>query len=340
MEGRKGRAPALTRLVVVVAGALVAALGAWSALALWIDGPRDRVAAGLLVAACVAAIAFSLARVRPPLRALAAALVPAALVLVWWLRIPPSNARDWQPDVARTPTAEIQDGVVTLSDVRHFAYRSETDFSVRWETRRIELDKVAGLDLFVSFWGPTLYAHTILSWDIEGAPPLAASIETRKEKGESYSALRGFFRQYEIVYVLADERDVVQLRTGFRGEEVHLYRLTTPPARARALLLSYLEEANELARKPAWYNALTLNCTTAIWHNLHAIAPDVGFDWRLLANGYIDELAYAHGTLDRRLPLAELRARGNITAQAKRCAGRDDFSSCIREGVPLPPPRR
>ena len=273
------------------------------------------------------------------MRSLSASGLVCAVLLAWWLSLAPSNDRDWQPDVARTPTAEREGGVVTLRDVRHFDYRSETDFAERWETRRYDLDRVEGLDLFVSFWGPTLYAHTILSWQFADAPPLAASIETRKEKGEAYSAVRGFFRQYELVYVLADESDVVRLRTGYRGERVLLYRLATPPQAARALLEQYLAEANALARRPAWYNAFTQNCTTGIWRNVRAIAPDTRFDWRLVANGRLDELLYERGTLDTRLPLAELRARSDVTAQARRCGEGADFSSCIREGLPLPASR-
>jgi hypothetical protein len=330
---------ALKLLANGAAGALLVALAVWSALALWFDGPTSRVAAGLLAAALLVAVGAPPTLARSRAKGLALALVPVAIVLAWWLRIPPSNARDWQPDVARTPTAEIRDGVATLRDVRRFDYRSETDYSERWETREIPLDAVERLDLLVSFWGPTLYAHTILSWDIEGQPPIAASIETRKEKGESYSAVRGFFRQYELAYVIADERDVVKLRTSFRGERVRLYRLSTSKGRARALLEHYLVRANGLASRPAWYNALSLNCTTAIWQNLRTVAPDVGFDWRLLANGYLDELAYERGTVDTRLPLAELRQRSDITERARLCADRDDFSSCIREGVPTPPQR-
>jgi hypothetical protein len=258
----------------------------------------------------------------------------------WWSAIPPRNDRDWQPDVARTPTAERQGSVVTVRDVRDFDYRTETDFTERWEERRYDLDRVVGLDLFVIYWGPTLYAHTILSWGFEDSAPLAASIETRKEKGESYSAVLGFFRQYELVYVLADERDVVRLRTNYRGEQVFLYRLTTSRAGARALLEQYLGEADTLAREPAWYNAFTENCTTSIWRNVRAISPGSPFDWRLLANGYLDQLVYERGLVDTSLPFAELRQRSDITERAKACGSRDDFSRCIREGLPTPRVRR
>ena len=333
-------ARALGGLLRVAAATLTVLLALWGAAAIWIDGPASRSLAGLVVAAFLAPVAVVLARVRPLLHACLWALATCAAVLCWWLSIRPSNDRDWQPDVARTPTAERLGSVVTVRGVRDFDYRRETDFTERWQERRYDLDRVVGLDLFVSYWGPTLYAHTILSWDFEDSPPLAASIETRKEKGESYSAVLGFFRQFELVYVLADERDVVRLRTSYRGEQVFLYRLTTSRAGARALLEQYLEEANALAREPAWYNAFTENCTTAIWRNVRALSPDNPFDWRLLANGHLDRMLYERGRVDTSLPFAELRQRSDITDRAKACGSRDDFSRCIREGLPTPVARR
>lgn len=323
-----------------VAGGLTVAFALWAAAAIWIDGPASRPLAAALAAAVLAAVVALLARVRPLRRAWLLTLAPCVVVAAWWLSIPPRNDRDWQGDVARTATAERQGSIVTVRDVRDFDYRSETDFEERWETRRYDLDRVAGLDLFVSYWGPTLYAHTILSWDFEGSPPLAVSIETRKEKGESYSAVRGFFRQFELAYVVADERDVVRLRTSYRGERVLLYRLATPPGHARALLEQYLLEANALAAQPAWYNAFTENCTTAIWRNVRALAPDRPWDWRLLANGYVDRMLYERGALDTSRPFAELRASSDVTERARACGERHDFSRCIREGLPSPAARR
>lgn len=319
---------------------MTALVALWGAAAIWVDGPASRSLAGLLVAAFLVSVTVVLARVRPLVHACLWALAVGAAVGCWWSSIPPRNDRDWQPDVARTPTAERQGSVVTVRDVRDFDYRTETDFTERWEERRYDLDRVVGLDLFVIYWGPTLYAHTILSWGFEDSAPLAASIETRKEKGESYSAVLGFFRQYELVYVLADERDVVRLRTNYRGEQVFLYRLATSRAGARALFEQYVGEANTLAREPAWYNAFTENCTTSIWRNVRAISPGSPFDWRLLANGYLDQLAYERGLVDTSLPFAELRQRSDITERAKACGSRDDFSRCIREGLPTPRARR
>ncbi len=325
--------------MLVAAGGSTAALALWGAAAIWIDGPSSRPVAGLLAAAFLAAVALPFIQVRSFPQACLWAFASCVGIGCWWSSIPPSNDRDWQPDVARTPTAERQGRLVTVRDVRAFDYRSEVDFTERWETRGHDLDQVSGLDLFVSYWGPTLYAHTILSWEFEEGPPLAVSIETRKEKGESYSALLGFFRRFELFYVVADERDVVRLRTSYRGERVFLYRLATPRAGARALLEQYLSELNALAAKPAWYNAFNENCTTAIWRNVRVIAPDMPFDWRLLTNGYLDEMAYERGIVDTSLPFAELRRRSEITERAKACGSRPDFSTCIREGLPARPAR-
>lgn len=323
---------------IVVAGSI-----GWAALALWLDGPTSRPLAGTLVAGfVVAAIAMPIG-VRPLRRALVAVLVLWLAVLTWWLWIPARADRDWQPDVARLPSADIHGDVVTIHNVRNFDYRSETDFTERWEDRTFDLSHVRGVDGFFSFWGPTLIAHTIVSWEFDDGPPVAVSIETRKERGEEYSSVRGFFRQYELYYVVADERDVVRLRTNYRGEQVFLYRLRGSPGFARQLLLSYLTRVNELARAPRWYNALTHNCTTSI--RAHVLEAQVQqaqvtypLDWRLLVNGKLDELLYERGQIATSLPLDELRARSDVTARAKAADQDARFSDRIREDLPPRPP--
>jgi hypothetical protein len=181
----------LLLLVLVVAGV------GWSPLALWFDGPNSRLLAAMMGAAIVVASSLLVAFVRPLPRGLLAALLPVVVVILWWIAIPPTNSRDWTPDVARTARAVFDHEFVTIKNVRNFKYRSETDYDQRWETRTFKLDQIQGVDLFLSFWGPTQIAHTIVSWEFDHSQHLAISIETRKSKGESYSALRGFFRQYE-----------------------------------------------------------------------------------------------------------------------------------------------
>jgi hypothetical protein len=323
------------RVITVIV--ILAGVG-WGAAAIWFDGPSSRPLAGLLGATFVLAAIGALLFVRPFGRAELLSAVLVGFVLTWWLSIPPSNDRDWQPDVARPAFVERHGNRVTIHNVRNFDYRSETDFAEHWETRTFDLDRLSGVDLFLSFWGPTLIAHTIMSWQFDDGSHLAVSIETRKEKGESYSAVRGFFRQYELYYVVADERDVIRLRTTYRGEQVFLYRLNASNERARAVLLDYLEEIDRLARQAKWYNALTHNCTTAIRYHVQRVAPTNRWSWKILANGYLDELLYERRGIDTSIPFSELRARSDITGKAKAAGRSAAFSARIREGLLLPKP--
>ena len=218
--------------------------------------------------------------------------------------------------------------------MRDFAYRSENDYDANWVTRKYDLSKLEHLDMFFSFWGPTDIAHTIMSWSFAEGPALAISIETRKEKGESYSALLGFFRQYELYYVVARERDVIGVRDRFRGEHTYLYRLSAPPELARELLLSYVKEINQIAEHPEWYNAFTGNCTTSIRNRVLSAGRAVPLDWRLFANGHLPELLYERGSLDQSLPFEELVAKSEITERAKAAGNAEDFSQQIRKGLP------
>ncbi len=270
-------------------------------------------------------------------RVLVAGLAGLA-VLAWWITLVPSNDRDWLTDVAEQPSAVIDGDRLTVHNVRNFRYRSETDYDAAWETRNYDLADLRAIDLYLVYWGPTLIAHTLLSWEFEDGAGnrdyLAISIETRKEKGETYSALLGFFRQYELYYVVADERDVIGLRANHRDEQVYLYRLAASPETARAVLLDYFAAINDLAKQPRWYNAMTHNCTTAARKHSIAVAGKSAWDWRFLLNGSIDELAYERGTLDTTLPFDELRRRSNITERSKAAALGPEYSDVIRNGLP------
>jgi hypothetical protein len=326
----------------ILSAPIFVALIAWGAAALWFDGPASRPLAGLAAAAFVVAALTALLGPRPRWLGVLAFAAVFAVLLAWWLSITPRNDRDWYRDVRVTPTAEIQGDRLIVHGVRNFTYRSETDYDERWEDRTYDLSKLDGLDLFMAYWGSPSIAHTILSWQFEGSLPLAVSIETRKEVGEEYSAIRGFFRQYELYYVVADERDVIGLRTNQRGEQVFLYRLRTPPERARRLLLSYAEAMNGLARTPRWYNAFSHNCTTTIETHARQLASDGGpapvFDWRLYVNGRLDELLWEQGVVSRALPFPALRAASDVTARARAAGDDPAFSARIRDGLPARPP--
>jgi hypothetical protein len=263
-----------------------------------------------------------------------------AAVVMWWSSLAPSNARDWLPDVANAPTATFDGHFVTIHNVRNFTYRTETDYTPQWETRTYDLDQITGLDIFLSKWGSPYIAHTIMSWDFANGPPLAISIETRKERGEEYSAVRGFFRQYELYYVVADERDVIGVRASHRGEQVSLYRLAVAPEVARKLLVNYLQAADDLAKQPRWYNALSQNCTTTIRVHVLQIGIAQPWDYRILVNGKLPEMFYERRSINTDLPLAEMLAQSDVTARAKAAGGAPDFSARIREGLPARPPFR
>ena len=306
----------------------------WACAALWFDGPASRMIAGVLAVGFAAVGLALLIMLRPLWKSIAGYLVLFGVVLIWWFGIEPSNQRQWLPEVAQLPRVTIEGDQVTLENVRNFEYHSETDFSEHWETRSYDLSQLRGIDFFMSYWGSPWIAHTIVSWDFGNGQHLAISIETRKEVGEEYSAILGFFRQFELYYVVADERDLIGVRTNHRGELVRRYRLGTPPEVARAILVDYFEEINRLAEQPHWYNAMTQNCTTTIRHHVQHVAPTNPFNWRILVNGTLDELGYMRGTIDNSLPFEEVRRRADITERAKAAGISPDFSARIRMVAP------
>jgi hypothetical protein len=333
MEGTR-----LKRLLIAILIVAVLFASVWEVLALLYAGHGEgAVARAIAVAMLVLGSLAAFIWLRPFWRALAAWGVGFLAILVWFNTLRPSNDRDWQPDVAKVAWAEVSGDKLTFHNVRDFDYRSETDFTPRYEDRVYDLSKLRGVDLFMSYWGSPAIAHTIMSWDFEGSRPLAISIETRKSEGQEYSAVKGFFRHYEIIYVAADERDVVRVRTNYRGEDDYLYRLKATPEQARALLMDYVATMNALAKTPEFYNALVDNCTTSIRQHVQRIAVNpTSLDWRLLANGYGDQMLYERGRIDTRLPFAEMRAKSNITAKAKALDQDPAFSQGIREGLPDP----
>jgi hypothetical protein len=257
-----------------------------------------------------------------------------AVVMAGWLLMLPSNSRNWQPDVALLPFADIKGSMVTIHNVRNCDYRSETDYTVRHYDRTYDLNSLKSVDLSLVYWGSPYIAHTMLSFGFSDGGVVCISAETRKEAGEAYSSIKGFFRKYELTYVVADERDLIGLRTGYRGELVYLYRLEESADLVRQVFLDYLREVNSLVDHPRWYNALTGNCMTGFRINTAPYNPDSRVDWRLVVNGSIDEMLYEGKAIYTGLPFAELKKRSLINPRA---IGQDkfpDFSQRIRVGLP------
>jgi hypothetical protein len=320
---------------------LVAMAAAWGALALWYAGPGPAaLRAGLATLLVVAAILAIRGIARRDPRWLGAFAALMVALLGWYATLEPRNDRQWQRDVAVLPTAEIDGDRVILRNVRNFAYRSETDYTPRYEDLTLDLRELDSLDLFAVYWAGDAIAHIMLSFGF-GDEHVTVSIETRKEEGEAYSALAGFFRQYELIYVVGDERDLVRLRTTYREppEQVYLYRLAGRPENARRLFLQYLEEINRLAAQPEFYNTLTTNCTTNVLMHARAVSDRFPFSWKVLLSGYFPEYVYDAGSLDRSMPFAELRGKSLINGRAAAAGDAPDFSQQIREGLPRAPPR-
>jgi hypothetical protein len=314
-------------------GCVLLLLTLWAAAALSFDVRVSWLRAPLAVLYLLAVLAVWI-RVKGRWRKMGLTAGGFVLVLGWWFSLRPSNDRDWQPDLAVLAYADIEGTKVTVHNIRNCDYRTETDFDVRHYDKTFDLDRIRTAELYMVYWGSPHMAHTMVSFGFQGGDYLCFSIETRKEKGEGYSAVKGLFRQFELVYVAADERDVVRLRTNYRqGEEAYLFRLNGSPEQVGVFFLNYLRRLNSLRRWPEWYSALTHNCTTSI-RTQRAASDRAPWDWRMLANGHGDELLYERGMIATNLPLAELKQRAHVNTRARAADKAADFSRLIRQGVP------
>jgi Domain of unknown function (DUF4105) len=304
---------------------------AWSLGAIYFDFPKaSAFAAILFVIAIIAIVIF----VRGKLLRLATVFAAFAIVVLWWLTLKPSNDRAWQRDVAKTPWAEINGDEVTIHNVRNCDYRTDTDFTPHWETRTVRLSQITGMDVAINYWGSPWIAHPIVSFQFSDGLPLCFSIETRKTMGQQYSTLKGFYRQYTLIYVVADERDCIRLRTNYRREQVYLYHTLASPGQARERFREYINTLNTLHESPRWYNAVTSNCTTSI-RAQRAVNLRAPWDWRILFNGKADEMLYQdHAVATGGLSFAELKQRSLIDERARAADQNPDFSKIIREGLP------
>jgi len=267
------------------------------------------------------------------LRAVAGFSILFIAVLVWWFSIAPSNDRVWQTDVSRLAYATIEGDRVTVHNVRNFRYRTETDSTPAWYDKTYDLSKLESVDLFAVYWMGPAIAHTILSFGFGGNDYLAVSIEARKEADEGYSAIKGFFRQYELIYIVADESDVIRLRTDYRNdppEDVYRFRLKGGPEIGRQFFLEYMATINDLRIRPRFYNTLLANCTNLIWMHAQFNPDRVPFSWKILASGYGPEYLYDMGRLDTSVPFAELQKRGYVNPIARQLGDDPAFSQKIR----------
>jgi hypothetical protein len=271
---------------------------------------------------------------RPRIVARLAIVLGFAIILGWWLTVPPSSNRDWKPEVAVLAHADLNGDQLTIHNLRNFDYQTAGTFTPRYETRTYDLTKLKGLDIFLSTWGSGIMGHPLVSFDFGRDNHLAFSIEIRPEKGESFDPIGSIYRQYELIYIPADERDVVRVRSNYRPREsVFIYRVKATPEQARERLMQYITRLNELHARPEWYNVVTANCTTSI-RTQNPRAKRLPWDWRILFNGSADAMLYERGALDQTYSFEELKRRSRINEPAQAADDAPDFSVRIRQGLP------
>jgi len=323
----------------ICASALVVApLSAWTTAALWfrlaLPEWARAVACGVVALGALATIVALFTAARWRARSLFA--LTFAGVIIWWSSIQPPADGDWAPDVAQQTTGTLDGDILRLSDVRDFDWKTDADFTERWSERSYDLSKLKSLDLFLSYWAGPQMAHLIMSFGFDDGQELAWSIEVRREKSGQYSPVADAFKSHTVVFLATTERDSVRLRSNVRGEDERLYRLRASPQAARTLLLQYVAEANALKRKPAFYNSITTNCTTAVVQMIRAVGGTLPLDWRLLVNGYLPGYLYDRRAVVTSIPLSELMALASIDERARAADQSPDFSRLIRVGVPSP----
>jgi Domain of unknown function (DUF4105) len=257
-------------------------------------------------------------------------------VVIWWVALMPSHTRDWDKAVAQLPAITITGNTATIQNVRSFTWRTEADADQLWTTRTIDLTKIEGVDMFFSYWSGPYIAHLVVSFPVAGETPVAFSIEIRREKGESYSPIAGFFKQYELAILAAEETDIIRLRTDVWREDVRLYRTGISQAKAQRLFRAYAAEIASLNATPRFYHTILSNCTTLAFGFARQIWPDLPLDWRVLVAGRAPELAYEIGVFDSRLPYSEINRLSAISAKAQTLPPEVNYSASIREGVPQP----
>jgi hypothetical protein len=307
----------------------------WTFAALWFDVRHVglRIVAAVLFAVAVLVILFTVKGVWVRMAACAACCV---VVVVWWLSIKPTNDPPWQADLSRNAWAEIQGDQMVVHNVRDCRYRTEKDYSDCWSDRTYDLSQLRGVDFFLDNWGIKFASHPMISFDF-GDQHLVFSIEARYRPGQSYSLVRGFYRQFGLIFVAADEGDVIRLRTNYRkdpDEDVYLYRVQVTPAVARAMLMTYVNYMNKLKDNPEWYNELTRNCTSTVDTQLaDATGNPQGGSIQLILNGSMDELMYNRRRLvTGGLTFPQLKEQAHINPAAHAAGDSPDFSKLIRVG--------
>lgn len=304
----------------------------WGTLALWYQLPGGDVVRvlGAGTWGALALVLLVLAIRRSTWRPLLGYALMYALLLAWWAGIEPGNHRDWADDVSRQLTGEVHGNLVVLHNVRDFNWRSDSDYDTRWDTQSYDLDHLVSADAVLSHWGSDAIAHAMVSFGFDDGRHLVFSVEVRKRRGQQFSSIGGFFKDFEATLIAAPESDLIRVRTNVRGEDDYLYPLAISHPTMRGLFLSYVDTANKFATTPTFYNTITSNCATVVYRMARHLDPGLPLDARLLLTGYLPGYLYRIDALDHRLTLQQWNARARITERARASKPGDDFSAAIR----------
>jgi hypothetical protein len=272
------------------------------------------------------------------LRRRAAALLAVALLLATLAGCaavaPPSNssASSWSPDQANMPTAEFTGDIVTVHNVRNCSYKSSDDFNVEWQDRQYDLNKIRSVDfIVVPFQEFGAVAHTFLSFGFDDDDYLAISVEVRRKEGEEFSVLKGLLSDFDLMYVVGDEKDLIGLRANYRKEDVYVYRSIANREQAKELFVGMLNRANKLSREPERYNLIVNNCTTNVRRHINRLAREkVPYSYQVMLPGYSDKLAYDLGLIETRGNFDQTREAARVNKVAYIYRDHPDFSSQIR----------
>ena len=314
----------------------------WLCLAIWVQQPfglfLSRVLIGIWLAFALSILGIYATHFFSRKKDVLLYIIGFLMALGWYLSLQPQQQRNWNPEVSRLLSYQQQGDQVTLYNVRNFTWQADGRYIERWETRHFDLKQISGVNIITSYWMGPQIAHTLVSFDFNNAAPLTFSIEIRKQQNEEFSAIGGFFRQFELSLVAADEKDIIYTRSNVRGEQVYFFPVKMSQPQMQALFQEYLTKADQLAIQPKWYNTLTSNCTTLVFDMVQAVSNQkLPSDYRLIASGYLPNYLYDLGVLKPNMDMATWYAVAHVNPKSRgQQLSSAQYSALLRQGVVKP----
>lgn len=251
----------------------------------------------------------------------------------------PSLDRNWNTDQKILPEVSFSGNVASIKNIRNFDYKTTSDYIVNYYDRDYNLDEIESLYYIIEpFSDYDWPAHTMLSFGFSNGDYITISAEIRKEVGESFSAFWWLMKEYEMVYMIWDENDLVKLRANYRKDEVIMYPIKTSQEKIKSLFVSMLNRANELWKTPEFYNTITNNCTTSILKHTNALRKennDSQISWSIeaLLPSHSDKIIYDLWLINTSLSLEEARKYYKINELSEKYSNNEWYSSLIRKKI-------